>query len=324
MSLPTFSFYTTAEEVADTFAEKIRGKNVLVTGTSLNGIGFETARVIAKYANLVIITGYNTERLALSEDAIRRSVPSVNIRSLILDLSSLASVRKAAVEVNTYLDVLHVLIHNAAGTIGPFTLSVDGLEYQMATSHFGPFLFTKLLAPKIIAAVADDYIPRVVFLSSVGHSFFSAGVNFRTLGHPDPMSYEAMDAYGQAKAVSVLDAIELSKRSEGRINAYSVHPGAIFTSIMQKGEAVAGLQKMGVLDAHGLPSNAVYTCKTLGQGASTIMAAAFDPRLNETPGAYLANCVAANELVAPLCAVPANAKRLWDLTEEVIGEAFTF
>jgi NAD(P)-dependent dehydrogenase (short-subunit alcohol dehydrogenase family) len=35
---------------------------VLITGTSINGIGFETARVLAKYANLVIITGYNSER----------------------------------------------------------------------------------------------------------------------------------------------------------------------------------------------------------------------------------------------------------------------
>jgi NAD(P)-dependent dehydrogenase (short-subunit alcohol dehydrogenase family) len=35
---------------------------VLITGTSLNGLGFECARVIAKHANLVIITGYNKER----------------------------------------------------------------------------------------------------------------------------------------------------------------------------------------------------------------------------------------------------------------------
>jgi hypothetical protein len=105
-SLPTFGATTTAEEVADVFANEIKGKNglslssstsplvnltstVLITGTSLNGIGFETARVIAKYANLVIITGYNDERsedittgpfywtdqsvcsLKLSEDALR-------------------------------------------------------------------------------------------------------------------------------------------------------------------------------------------------------------------------------------------------------------
>jgi hypothetical protein len=37
---------------------------VLITGTSLNGLGFECARVIARYANLIILTGYNTERYA--------------------------------------------------------------------------------------------------------------------------------------------------------------------------------------------------------------------------------------------------------------------
>ncbi|KAJ7867543.1 hypothetical protein B0H14DRAFT_3441756 [Mycena olivaceomarginata] len=62
MYLPTFTPTTTAEEVASVFAAQIRGKNVLVTGTSLNGIGFETARVIAKHATLVIVTGYNLER----------------------------------------------------------------------------------------------------------------------------------------------------------------------------------------------------------------------------------------------------------------------
>jgi NAD(P)-dependent dehydrogenase (short-subunit alcohol dehydrogenase family) len=106
---------------------------VLVTGTSPNGIGFETARVIAKHANLVIITGYNLERygiyfsitrapnprninaepavctrLKLSEDAIKREVPTANIRPLVLDLSSLAAVRTTAAEINAYPEVLHV------------------------------------------------------------------------------------------------------------------------------------------------------------------------------------------------------------------------
>jgi NAD(P)-dependent dehydrogenase (short-subunit alcohol dehydrogenase family) len=35
---------------------------VLITGTSIGGIGFEAARVMAKHANLVIVTGYNPER----------------------------------------------------------------------------------------------------------------------------------------------------------------------------------------------------------------------------------------------------------------------
>jgi NAD(P)-dependent dehydrogenase (short-subunit alcohol dehydrogenase family) len=37
----------------------------LITGTSINGIGFETARVIAKHAKIVVITGYSEERFEL-------------------------------------------------------------------------------------------------------------------------------------------------------------------------------------------------------------------------------------------------------------------
>jgi NAD(P)-dependent dehydrogenase (short-subunit alcohol dehydrogenase family) len=39
---------------------------VLITGTSLNGIGFETVRALAKHANLIVITGHNPDRLSSS------------------------------------------------------------------------------------------------------------------------------------------------------------------------------------------------------------------------------------------------------------------
>ncbi|KAJ6468633.1 hypothetical protein C8R47DRAFT_803345 [Mycena vitilis] len=169
MSQPSFSATTTAEEVATAFANEIRGKNILITGTSINGIGFETARVVAKYANLVVITGHNGERLKLAEDTIKSECPSANIRPLILDLSSLAAVHKAAGEVNAYPEPLHIVVHNAAAPIGPFKLTTDNLENQAATNHFGPFLLTKLLAPKILAARTAQYTPRVVFVSALGH-----------------------------------------------------------------------------------------------------------------------------------------------------------
>ncbi|KAJ7745392.1 hypothetical protein B0H14DRAFT_2214485, partial [Mycena olivaceomarginata] len=166
----SFGPSTTAEEVAAVFCDVIRGKNVLVTGTSLNSIGFETARAIAQYASLVIITGTTlSARLRLSESAIRLEFPSANVRCLNLDLSSLAAVRRAAKEVNGYSEPIHVLIHNAAATIGHFKRTVDGLESQIATDLIGPFLFTKLIAPKIRAAKSATYTPRVVALTSIFH-----------------------------------------------------------------------------------------------------------------------------------------------------------
>ncbi|KAJ6614820.1 hypothetical protein B0H10DRAFT_127059 [Mycena sp. CBHHK59/15] len=244
MSLPIFSSRTTADEVATTFSQEIAGKNVLITGTSINGIGFEAARVIAKHANLVVITGYNLERLKLSEDAIKNDVPSANIRRLALDLSSLTAVRKAAAEVNAYPEPIHVLIHNAAASIGPFKLTADKLESQVATGHIGPFLLTKLLTPKLLAAATTSYTPRVVFVSSNAHAAGS-GVDFDTLGKPDTAKYTSLDAYFQTKSANVLTALEISKRSKGAINAYSLHPGVVYTNLIQKEESIPIMQSSG-------------------------------------------------------------------------------
>ncbi|KAJ7675909.1 hypothetical protein DFH06DRAFT_1466665 [Mycena polygramma] len=176
------------------------------------------------------------------------------------------------------------------------------------------------LAPKILAARSAHFTPRVIFVSSVGHGL-GTGVNFNTLGHPDPELYEGMEAYYQAKAANVLTAIELSRRAKGKINAYSLHPGAIYTKIMQTDAAIAGLHKLGYLTADGQPIDE-SKFKTIAQGAATTLVAALEPALNETPGAYLCDCVLANELIAPHSSDPANAEKLWNMTEHIIGKPF--
>ncbi|KAJ6507605.1 hypothetical protein DFH09DRAFT_1334471 [Mycena vulgaris] len=325
MSLPTFSFTTTGEEAAITLAGEIHGKNVLITGTSMGGIGFETARVIAKHANLVIIAGYSPERLTLSEDAIKKENPSANIRRLVIDLSSLAAVRKAAAEVNAYPEPLHVLVNNAAAPVGPFKLTVDNLESQTATDFIGPFLFTKLLTPKLLAAGTASYVPRAVFLSSIGHTFIPALDLNMIAGKPDQATYHPINAYFHAKAANILLAIELSKRSGGKINAYSVCPGFIYTNLLQKEESIEFIQAAGFLGADGKPNTEqVDTWKTLPQGATTTVVAAFDPRLNDKPGAYLSNGAEANNERAAHSSDPANAEKLWTQTEEIICEKSTF
>ncbi|KAF7367516.1 Short-chain dehydrogenase/reductase family protein [Mycena sanguinolenta] len=318
-TVPAFSFTTTADEVATAFAGEIKGKN----GTSLDGLGWEAARVIAKHANLVIITGYNEERLRLSEDAIKKDVPSANIRRLNLDLSSLAAVRKAAAEVNTYSEPIHVLIHNAAAPILPFRLTVDGLESQIATGHVGPFLFTKLLAAKLLATRTPTYTPRVVFVSSIAH-VFGSGIDLDAITHPNAETYTPQNGYYEAKSANILTAIELLKRSKGAINAYSLHPGVISTKLNSREESIAACQAMGILGPDGLPNTKDFPWKTIAQGAATTVAASFDPRISDKPGSYLDDSQIANEAVAAHSSDPASAERLWTLTEEIIGEEFTF
>ncbi|KAJ7505913.1 hypothetical protein B0H11DRAFT_1976638 [Mycena galericulata] len=320
-----FTFHTTAEDVATAFAQEIQGKNVLITGTSLNGLGFETARVIGKYAALVVITGHNEDRLKLSEVALKDELPAANIRRLRLDLASLAAVREAAAEVNAYSEPIHVLINNAAAPMAEFKLTVDGLENQTATDHVGPFLFTKLIYPKLLASAraGTAYTPRVVFVASAAHRLCS-GVDFDALTAPYAATYDAPVAYARAKAANVLTARELARRARGKLNVYAVHPGVIYTNLNQHPEALAGLQAAGLVDDNGEPISTRLQWKTIPEGAATTVAAAFDPSLNEKSGAYLSDSKDASETVAPHSSSPANAERLWSITEGIIGEKWTF
>ncbi|KAJ7660836.1 hypothetical protein DFH06DRAFT_1129879 [Mycena polygramma] len=321
------------EEVATTFAEQIRGKNVLITGTSINGMGFETARVLAKHANLVIITGYNTERLKLTEEAIKKESPDANIRPLVLDLASLAAVRKAAAEVNEYPEPIHVLIHNAAaGGAKELTPTLDGLEPQIATAHFGPFLFTKLIARKILSASSASFTPRVVFVSSSVHAI-GPGLDFDVLVKPDAAKYANFPVYAAAKSANILFANELSKRSQGKINAYSLHPGAVFTNLNQKEQNKDDLVAVGRSAYFSVGRRAQcgwdaqhreIRVEDYPQGAATIVAAAFDTRLEDKAGAFLVDCVVANEQIAPHSSNSENAAKLWTISEEVVGEKFAF
>ncbi|KAJ6618069.1 hypothetical protein B0H10DRAFT_2031167 [Mycena sp. CBHHK59/15] len=161
----------------------------------------------------------------------------------------------------------------------------------MATNHIGPFLLTKLLTQKILAAGTATYC---------GHALWGTA------------QYQSMETYFQTKSANILTAIELSKRSKGKINAYSVHPGMIYTNIIQNGDSLAAMQAIGVLDADGKPTT---------EGT---VAAAFDTQLNDKPGAYLSDSTEANKHVAPHSSDPGNAEKLWTTTEEIIGETFTF
>ncbi|KAJ7247190.1 hypothetical protein B0H12DRAFT_1235344 [Mycena haematopus] len=322
----TFGPTATADDVATAFSEQIKGKNVLITGTSLNGIGFDTARVIAKYANLVIMTGHNQERLKLAAEAIKAEVPTANIYPLTVDLGSLADVRRAAADVNARQEPLHVLIHNAAAPFGPFKLTAEGLESQMAVGHLGPFLLTKLLLPKLRSAGTEAYTPRVVFVAARAHHL-CGGVNLDALAKPEAAAagYNPMLVGAQVKCANILTASEMARRGKGVVNAYSLHPGMIYTNIHQQEGIKPIFQAAGVLGPDGLPVNSpTRTWKTIPQGAATTIAAAFDPRLDAFSGAYLDDCAVATETVAAHSADPVTAAKLWAVTEEIVGEKLVF
>ena len=168
-SNPEFGFSTSAEEVAAAFSSSIAGKTILVTGVSPGGLGAHFCKVVAPHGpKLLILAGRSLSNCAKTAKELEAAHPGIATRTLELDLSSQAQVRKAAAEVLSWPEPIDVLVNNAAVMATPYEKTVDGLELQFGTNHIGHFLFTNLIMPNLLTSPNG---PRIVNVSSGGHRF---------------------------------------------------------------------------------------------------------------------------------------------------------
>lgn len=171
--------------VTGAFPDVIKGKTVLITGVSPNGLGMSTAEALASQEPaLLILTGRSREKVQKVIDQLSAQYPTTALRFLSLDLSSLKQVREAAREVMAYSDVpkIDIVICNA-GIMAVQTrqYSEDDIEIQLATNHLGHFLFVNLIMEKLIAS-ATKSVPgstRIINVSSRGH--FNSPIRFSDL-----------------------------------------------------------------------------------------------------------------------------------------------
>ncbi|ORY77202.1 hypothetical protein BCR35DRAFT_342622 [Leucosporidium creatinivorum] len=312
-----FNGSSTADEVASALAEQIRGKHVLITGVSPGGLGAEAARAIARQGPaLLILAGRTQSKINETASAIRAESPSANLRTLLLDLSSLDAVRKSALEVNRWTEPIDVLINNA-GTMftGPQRrVTVDGFESTFATNYLGPFLLTNLIKPRLLASPS----PRVINLSSAGHAISDVRLGDLNLGEEGV--YQPFLAYGHSKTANLLFNVALAEKwKEEGVKTFALHPGVIWTNGVPNAEAE--FKAAGYVTEDGKPSPNV-DWKTMAQGAATHLVAAFDPDLGDHSGAYLVDGQVANDQAQPYALDQENALKLWAATEVLLKQVF--
>ncbi len=258
----------------------------------------------------MVLAARNRTKLADTTAEITTAVPGAILEQLVVDLSDLDSVRRAADQAKTF-GPIDVLINNAGIMATPFRCTADGLESQMATNHFGPFLFTGLLLPQLVAS-GDG---RVVTQSSNAHR----SARRSPLGDPfDHAGYRRWRTYSQTKLANLQFTFELDRRARHAglpVKALAAHPGLSATNLMPA-NAIPGMSS--ILDAAfraiGQPSS---------MGALPMLMAATDDLpggtycgpdgLGETRG--LAQIVTAT----PLANNREDQLALWELSESVVG-----
>jgi NAD(P)-dependent dehydrogenase (short-subunit alcohol dehydrogenase family) len=140
----------------------------------------------------------------------------------------------------------------------------------------------------------------------------------------EPDAYKPEISYAQSKTANILFTVSLSKKlaSEG-ITAFSLHPGGIMTNLARNIDWEF-FKKQGFVDENLKPIDSPgLRWKSIPQGASTTVIAAFDPSIAERSGAYLNDGKVDDEAVKAYAIDEGNAEKLWALSEKLVGEKFT-
>ncbi|PNP59023.1 hypothetical protein THARTR1_01271 [Trichoderma harzianum] len=319
---------TTANDLLKDLSGEIKGKVILITGVTQGTLGGVFVEYVAKAAPAgLILAGRSLAKVQETADALKAAHPGIDIRTLQIDLASLAAVREAAATVNSWKDVSHidVVVNNAGIMAVPYATTVDGFELQLANNHLGPFLFTNLIMDKILASKT----PRVVNISSTGHRLHP--IRFFDYNFQDGETYNCWHAYGQSKTANMLMAISLAGKLGSRgLTAFSLHPGTVITRLgahidfSVDGPAIVAVDRM-LGNSEGWSDG--FTFKTLERGVATHIYAAFEPSLKEHNGVYLEDAHIADphvQTVKPWGTSKVEADRLWKLSEKLVGQEFSY
>jgi NAD(P)-dependent dehydrogenase (short-subunit alcohol dehydrogenase family) len=298
----------------------LSGRTAIVTGAS-SGLGVETARAFAKAGARVVLPVRSREKAEKTAADIRKSTGNKNVEVADMDLGDFNSVRKFADAFVASGSALHILVNNAGIMATPERRIMGNIESQFGTNHLGHMLLTCRLVPALLKAMSA----RVVELSSIGHR--RSPVNFDDPNfekHP----YDKWEAYGQAKTANALFAVELNRRLEPRkVNAYAVHPGGIMTEL-QRDMSQDEIRGMGWVDEKGRVRDGF---KTPAGGAATAVWCATSSLLASGGGVYCEDCNIAKPVpaddkgvagVRPWAIDPEAARKLWTLSETLLGERF--
>jgi NAD(P)-dependent dehydrogenase (short-subunit alcohol dehydrogenase family) len=202
------------------------GRVAVITGAN-TGIGFEAAAVLADKGAHVVMAVRDLDKGRDAANRITTRNPHARITLQRLDLSSLASVRAAADELQAANPRIDLLINNAGVMFTPEGLTPDGVEFQFGTNHLGHFALTGLLLDTMLPVHGS----RVVTVSSLAHRV-RASTDFDDVQRP----YDRVAAYGRSKLANLLFTYELQRRLVARdvsTIAVAAHPGNSRTELFR-------------------------------------------------------------------------------------------
>jgi NAD(P)-dependent dehydrogenase (short-subunit alcohol dehydrogenase family) len=283
----------------------LRDKTVVITGGN-SGIGRAAAVELARMGARVVITSRSSAKGAEALTDIRQRSGSDAVDVAALELGSFASIRSFASSFLAEHERLDVLVNNAGAILSQRQTTADGFEATFGVNHLGHFLLTELLLERL----KDDAPSRIINVSSIAHRF--AG----SFSFADPQfanrRYNGTAAYNQSKLANILFTHELARRLAGTgVTANCLHPGAVASGFGSADDTV-GFERLAMTLAQPFLIGSA-------RGARTIVYLVSSPHVAEVTGGYFVR--RRRHTPSRAARDPRAARRLWELSEELIASA---
>lgn len=290
------------------------GRRVVITGAN-SGIGLEATRALVEHGATVVMACRDPGRALVAARTLPSGPGSVAVAEL--DLADFSSIRRCAGELAGAGEPVYALVNNAGIMATPFRTTVDGIEAQMGTNHFGHALLTALL----LGSIAPG--GRVVVISSIAArgGRLTAAMTAEDLTAPVP--YSSQGVYSNTKQANLLFAEELHRRVRARgldVTVVAAHPGVSATELFARQLRDNG---KGMLVPIVRPVMRLVL-QSAAAGAAPTLRALSDPSLRggELIGpVHLGQSRGSPRILElfPQGADATAAARLFELTEEIIG-----
>lgn len=273
-------------------------KIIVITGAN-TGIGFATARALAREGARIILVcrDANKGKAALATIARTAAAPP---GLFIADFALQSSIRDLSRQLHEHLPRIDVLINNAGAAFARRELTADGIERTFAINHLAPFLLTHLVLDLVRAAPAGRIVNLTAGIPVSRSSFLD---NLQGEKH-----YGQFSAYRSSKIGNILFTYELARRLRGTgITVNCVHPGPIRTEFAQKAGGALRLLARILRPLMGSPE----------AGARTPVYLAIDPEVAAVTGGYFVNC--RQKKSARMTYDRTIAEKHWRMSETLTG-----
>jgi NAD(P)-dependent dehydrogenase (short-subunit alcohol dehydrogenase family) len=192
---------------------------VVITGAT-GAIGSATASLLARRGAQLLLLGRPSDRL---DTLVERLDRDNRVSSVEVDLSSLASVRRAARQISRAAAHVDALLNVAAVFTSDYQQTDEGFELMLATNHLAPFLLTNLLRDRLTGA------GRVITVTAPSFT----RVDIEQLVSKERFS--PLRTFGATKAANLLFTFELARRAKRwDVRACAYHPGLVRSDLMRE------------------------------------------------------------------------------------------